>query len=1263
MSARPMTPRTLPIALFLLTLLAAPSLAVFPAPDLGASHEDAGVTAVLGRGPATEPRTRVLEESAGSLRLEFTLPAVAVEPLAGPEGVFQQLFFPGGEAAGRAGEPELPTWTRLLEVPDGARARVRVVARQTEEYRGLRVAPAPPAAEPGWAFRAEAYARVGYGELPLVAAGPSARLRGRSVAPIRFSPVEYDPARSMVRVAHRVEVEITFEDAGGLPAKSGAGAVSVQRTLPATSSFERLYDTAVLPRSADPAAKSDVAALPGMWLLICDSSPEVTLRLSPLVEWRRRKGYPVRLATTAETGSTKEQIKAYIQNAYDTWESPPEFVVLAGDGAGAWSVPTWNETVSSYHGEGDHPYVLLDGEDILADAHVGRLSFSQLSELETIVAKVIGYESQPALDDPEWFTRACLTGDPYASGYSTVQVMQWIKTRLRELSYTQIDTVFDNPFVSQITTSLNRGASIFAYRGIYGMSGWSVGNTLSLANTWELPFCVIITCDTGSFQNGYSRSEAFLRAGTATSPRGGIGCVGSATTGTHTRFNNCYTFGVYDGLLYQQAWEMGAAHTWGKLNLWRNYAYTEYGAVVRFSYWNNLMGDPAAEIWTAAPRSLVVSHPATLPIGSNLLPVEVSSDGVPCKGALVCLYQPGSPGVQVVGRTDANGRAGLAIAGLAPGPAQLTVSRHDHLPFLAEVAVEAGEHVGLASYTIDDDALDGSSGSGDGTLNPGETIELRVELRNFGSLPAAGVAGTLIALDGDVPVPGEAAGYGAIPPGASAWGDRPFRFQVPSRSWHGRTLAFRLRAASGAEIWESALRLPVAAPELAYLQAQYEGAGPDGLLNPGEEAEVSVRLRNDGGVAAGTPQATLFSLGEYVTVTDAAGSYPSIPPGADGENAADRFRVVARADCPSGYAVPMLMMLASADGAVDTVRFALTVGETNSFDPLGPDRYGYWIFDDTDTGYAEAPVFQWREIAPPAGGAGVEVPLGDYNDYQDKSRTVDLPFPFRYYGETYTTATICSNGWITMGATYVTDYRNWMLPSPGGPNGAIAVFWDDLHEVAATGAHVYQYYDPAEHVWIVEWYRLRNTVGSSGTSTFQAIFYDPAWHPTPSGDGIIVFQYGEITNPDYEDGYCTVGIERPDNSDGLTYTYARRYSEACAPLEAGRAFKFTAMRPEAASAGGPPRPGFGLEPGIANPLRPGAELRFSLDVPGQAALRILDLQGRAVRRLVEGRLSAGGRAAVWDGRDDRGRPLPSGIYFARLEAEGKQDRRKLVLMR
>jgi hypothetical protein len=69
----------------------------------------------------------------------------------------------------------------------------------------------------------------------------------------------------------------------------------------------------------------------------------------------------------------------------------------------------------------------------------------------------------------------------------------------------------------------------------------------------------------------------------------------------------------------------------------------------------------------------------------------------------------------------------------------------------------------------------------------------------------------------------------------------------------------------------------------------------------------------------------------------------------------------------------------------------------------------------------------------------------DYGIYQT-SPAVPLPFPFKFYGQSFNRATICSNGWIALGDTYLTDYRNWFIPGAGAPQNLIAAFWDDLQE-------------------------------------------------------------------------------------------------------------------------------------------------------------------------------------------------------------------------
>lgn len=471
-------------------------------------------------------------------------------------------------------------------------------------------------------------------------------------------------------------------------------------------------------------------------------------------------------------------------------------------------------------------------------------------------------------------------------------------------------------------------------------------------------------------------------------------------------------------------------------------------------------------------------------------------------------------------------------------------------------------------------------------------------------------------------------------------------------------LRFGLEVQSGASQWHSIIDLPANSADLSVLGVTLYNSG-NGRLDPGEALELSVRIGNSGASAAGEVSATLHSLSPWISVTDPFGAYGTILVGGIAENSLDRFAVRADAGTYQGHLAHFRLVTSFNGGASDTSYTSLTVGQCSSDDPVGPDRYGYYAFDNTDLSYPDAPTYNWVEINPSLGGAGTQVQLGDYGPYQDKSRTVALPFSFQYYGSTFTRATICSNGWIALGDTYLTDYRNWAIPGAGAPQNMIAAFWDDLEETAG-GGHVYQYYDAAQHRWIVEWSRLENAY-LSYLETFQAILYDPAFHPTTSGDGIIDLQFNQVQNADYVDQYATVGIQNADHTDGVMYTFYAAYPVGAAPLTAGRSVRFLPHRvdpagvPEDRSA----RPALELK-GNRNPFSGGTVLSFSLAEAGPARLTIHDVQGRLVRSLVNATLASGAHTAAWDGADETGRRVPAGVYLYRLESGGSSRIRKVT---
>jgi hypothetical protein len=88
-----------------------------------------------------------------------------------------------------------------------------------------------------------------------------------------------------------------------------------------------------------------------------------------------------------------------------------------------------------------------------------------------------------------------------------------------------------------------------------------------------------------------------------------------------------------------------------------------------------------------------------------------------------------------------------------------------------------------------------------------------------------------------------------------------------------------------------------------------------------------------------------------------------------------------------------------------------------------------------------------------------------------------------------------------------------------------------------------------------------------------------------------------------------------------------------------------------------------LDQNHPNPFNPATRIAFGLAVPGNVRLRIYDAAGRLVRVLVDGHRMGGCYEETWDGRDDAGRGVASGVYFYSLQAGAFNETRKMVLLR
>ena len=88
-----------------------------------------------------------------------------------------------------------------------------------------------------------------------------------------------------------------------------------------------------------------------------------------------------------------------------------------------------------------------------------------------------------------------------------------------------------------------------------------------------------------------------------------------------------------------------------------------------------------------------------------------------------------------------------------------------------------------------------------------------------------------------------------------------------------------------------------------------------------------------------------------------------------------------------------------------------------------------------------------------------------------------------------------------------------------------------------------------------------------------------------------------------------------------------------------------------------------LDQNYPNPFNAGTVIRFSIPVGARASVTIHNLLGQGIRKLLDERLDAGVHSARWDGRNDAGQRMSSGVYLYRLQTAQSTMSRKLVLVK
>ncbi len=968
----------------------------------------------------------------------------------------------------------------------------------------------------------------------IVTIGKPKIIRGIRVAALHVYPLHYNPQKNQIISYEDISISLSFDEN-----QKGGNEIISKRNQSSSKKFEHFFKSTIANYHRERTELQKTSAV-----IIYNSNLNIENLINKLALLKRREGFEVHIANQNICGTSTSSIKNYLQDAYDNWDNPPEYIILVGDVDGDISVPTWRENLSNYHGSGDVPYIYLDGDDYLPDAFIGRISVSSITELQTYINKEIRYSTSPTIAGSDWMNHTLLVGGTIESGISTVFTCLNTKEMMLDVdptaTFTELYSQIPSP--DSMQTSLNDGSLFFFYRGIYGMSGWDESYIHNLSNTNKLFNAVIITCDTGNYSDATCRTESIIRAGTPGNLKGGIEAIGMSTSHTHTTFNNILLGGISYGIFIDGMRTMGEAINMGRYSLCMAYGDSNPTEAKIFSYWINLMGDPSVNIYVTKPKTMNLTYDDTLSVGSNSTLINVKDDnGVGISGAKVTLYQSES-NLSVSGETDINGNVRLFFDQNTVGKVLLTATKDDYTQNNGSIFLNGQPTVSIENVNVDDS----ENGNNNQQLNPGESANLIISVKNFTDETVNDLAGRLSSEDEFVTISNSIQNFGNINPNLSI-AQSGFTVIVAPNCPNNHQIKFLLTLTDGnSNIYQSYFVLKSLTGDAEIISYLIDD-GNNNILDLNETGHIIFALKNIGTEAIPNVYGKLISENSDFIVEDSVAYFGDISPNEIVDCSFNKFSYKTSIQLTPGQKIHVKLVLFNEFGYQEIEDYFLPVGIITVTDPLGPDDYGYICYDEGDINYAEVPKYDWIEIDPNLSDyQGEPVNLTDHGENEDDIKQVNLPFTFRFYGKEYNTVSICSNGWISFLPTEQAQFRNWRIPGPLGPGAMIAAFWDDL-----LNGQVYTYYLKSSNKFIIEWSNVQNYAGR--TETFEIILADPKYNPTSTLDGKIKIQYKHFENIDSgseftHGNYCTVGIEDETQTRGLEYTFNNEYPTAAKPL-------------------------------------------------------------------------------------------------------------------
>jgi len=858
----------------------------------------------------------VSKQDKQSLELNFSIESFSRMKLDINGQQMEKLNIEGSFLPNNEGAPDLPAISRYVAIPQGATVKVNISKRRTETIENIEVAPAPripldtDRSPLKYKKDSDIYSQNSFYPAEAVTVSSPMKIRGLDVVMVSVSPFQYNPVTKELTVNRDLIINIEFEGGNG---HFGEDKYRNRFWDPI------LYDMIVNDEVVDKNYKvqSDRTELTGCeYLIIIPDDAAFEAWADSIRIFRHKQGIITHVVTLSEVGgNTTAAIEAYVNDAYNNWDIPPAAVLLLGDygttGVGIVSPIYDNYCVS------DNIYADVDG-DHLPDITFARITARNASELETMVSKALDYERNPPTNPDfysnpitamgwqteRWFQicseviagffenelektpvreNAIYQGGP-SDGWSTATNTSTIINYFGEsgLGYIPDSPSYLVDFggnATRINDDINSGAFLLQHRDHGSVEGWGEPDydMYDIAGTYNTDYTYIfsINCLTGKYNvSGECFVEKFHRH-----QYGALGLIGASET-SYSFVNDTYVWGSYDNMWPEfMPEEETTPESRGVLPAFGNAAGKYF---LQGSSWpsnqNNKQvtyhlfhahGDAFTQLYYEVPQDLTVDHNDVMLSGLDFFTVTAN------EGAFICL----TVGEEIIGTGVATGAPlDVMIDVQEPGTIVdivITLQNFYRYETSVEVIPPNGPYCIYDNHVIND-----SLGNGNGGAEYDEDIYVTMDVENLGNEDAAGV---MVTLDYDNPyytLIDSTENYDSISSGGLVCRNNAFFFKIADNVPDETELLFNVVAKDENDSsWVSKMSIMVYAPLITpgeMIVDDSEGGNGNGVLDPGENADIKIITTNEGHVVIDSVIVSLVPYNSYVTVNSDDQIIPSL---------------------------------------------------------------------------------------------------------------------------------------------------------------------------------------------------------------------------------------------------------------------------------------------------------------------------------------------------------------------------------------------------